>query len=100
MERGGSGNEDEVAGFTAQDIRFTTKGNALYATCLGWPGAQITIATLKDLYPAEIDSVTLLGSGQPLKWRLDEAGLPIETPAEQPCEHAYVFKIVRGRPYP
>jgi len=100
MTTGGSGNEGEVAGFTAQDVRFTTQDNVLYATCLGWPGVEITIATLKDLYPAEIEAVTMLGSGQPLKWRLDEAGLTIETPAERPCEHAYVFKIVRGRPYP
>jgi alpha-L-fucosidase len=100
MERGGSGNEREVAGFTAQDVRFTTKANALYATCLGWPGAQVRLAALKALYPAEIESVSLLGSGQPLSWRLDAAGLTIETPAARPCEHAYVFKIVRGRPYP
>jgi alpha-L-fucosidase len=100
MTTGGSGNEGEGAGFTAQDVRFTTQDNVLYATCLGWPGVEITIATLKDLYPAEIEAVTMLGSGQPLKWRLDEAGLTIETPAERPCEHAYVFKIVRGRPYP
>ena len=99
LESGGPGNEQDVAGFTAQDIRFTTRDNALYAICLGWPGAQITIATLRVLYPAEIETVSLLGSSQPLIWRLDEAGLTIETPAERPCEHAYVFKIVRGQPY-
>jgi len=97
---GAAFNEKKVGGFTAQDIRFTVKDDALYATCLGWPGAQVTIATLKSLYPAEIVSVKMLGSPQELKWSLGEAGLTIETPAEKPCEHAYVFKIVRGDPYP
>ena len=100
FERSGSFNEKDVAGFTAQDVRFTVKDNVLYATCLGWPGSEIIIATLKRLYAAEIQSVTMLGSGQELRWSLGEAGLTIETPAERPCDHAYVFKIVRGEPYP
>ncbi len=84
MDRGGSCNEKDVAGFTAADVRFTVKDNVLYATCLGWPGAEITIATLKRLYPAEIQSITMLGSDQPLRWSLGDAGLTIETPAERP----------------
>jgi alpha-L-fucosidase len=100
MAPGAAFNEKKFSPFTASDVRFTVKDNVLYATCLGWPGAQATISTLKTLYPAEIRSVSMLGSQQALKWRLDEAGLTIETPAEKPCEHAYVFKIVRGDPYP
>ena len=99
MEKGGSFNEKEIAGFTAKDVRFTVKDNILYATCLGWPGAEITVETLQLLYPAEIRSVTMLGSDQELKWSLNDAGMTIETPAQRPCEHAYVFKIVRGQPY-
>jgi alpha-L-fucosidase len=100
MEKGGSFNEKDVAGFTAQDVRFAVKDNVLYATVLGWPGAEITIETLKRLYAAEIEAVTMLGSDQPLKWKLHDKGLTIETPAERPGDHAYVFKIVRGEPYP
>ena len=92
--------QKDVAGFTPRDVRFAVKDNVLYATCLGWPGAEITIETLKRLYPAEIQSVTMLGSDQPLRWSLTDAGLTIETPAERPCEHAFVFRIVRGEPYP
>ena len=93
-------NEKKAGSFTAADVRFTVKDEALYATCLGWPGAQVTIAALKSLYPAEIRSVTMLGAEPELKWSLSDAGLTIETPAEKPCQHAYVFKIVRGDPYP
>jgi alpha-L-fucosidase len=100
IERAGSFNEKDIAGFTPRDVRFAVKDSVLYATCLGWPGAEITIETLKRLYQAEIQSVTMLGSSQPLRWSLNDAGLTIETPAERPCEHAYVFKIIRGQPYP
>lgn len=100
MQVGEAFNEKKTGSFTAADVRFTVKDDALYATCLGWPGAQVTIGALKSLYPAEIRSVTMLGAGRELKWSLSEAGLTIETPAEKPCEHAYVFKIVRGDPYP
>jgi alpha-L-fucosidase len=95
----GEFNEKKVAPFTPQDIRFTVKENNLYATCLGWPGGQVTIDTLKCLYPAEIRSVRMLGVERNLIWSLSEAGLSIELPAERPCEHAYVFKIERGWPY-
>jgi hypothetical protein len=55
---------------------------------------------VKSLYPAEIRSVRMLGSERELKWSLGEAGITMQTPAERPCEHAFVFKIVRGDPYP
>jgi len=100
MVPGAAFNEKKFGPFNASDVRFTTKDEVLYATCLGWPGAQVTIAALKSLYPGEIRSVSMLGSPQALRWSLGEAGLNIETPAERPCEHAYVFKIVRGDPYP
>jgi alpha-L-fucosidase len=96
---GGSGNEGEVAGFSAHDVRYAVKDNVLYATCLGWPGAEITLAALNHFYPSEIESITLLGDGQPLPWRLDRAGLTIATPTERSGEHAYVFKLVRRPPF-
>ena len=99
LETGGSFNEKEVGAFTAQDVRFTTKDDLLYATVLGWPGAEITIASLKDLYPTEIHSVSMLGVEGELSWSLNNAGLQIQTPRERPCDHAYVFKIRRRRPY-
>jgi len=100
MVPGAAFNEKKFGPFNASDVRFTVKDEVLYATCLGWPGAQVTIAALKSLYPGEIRSVSMLGSPHALHWSLGEAGLTIETPAERPCEHAFVFKIVRGDPYP
>ncbi len=116
--------EDEGADFGKDDIRFTTKGNVLYATILGWPGKSVTIKSLvrhsgategkkawgyvdldEDaqghisgyyLYPDEIDSITMLGDGNALDWELIPAvGLKVQMPMQRPCDHAYVLKIVR-----
>lgn len=98
--KAGEFNEKDVPAFNSKDVRFTVKGNALYATVLGWPGETATIETLKCLYPAEIQSVKMLGVDKELEWWLTPEGLTIQTPAHKPCDHAYVFKIVRGQPYP
>ena len=83
--------------FTAEDIRFTTKGDALYAICLGWPGEQATIKSLgsNSAVPADmISQINMLGSEGTLSWSQSEDGLTIKTPSEKPCQHAYAFKIV------
>jgi alpha-L-fucosidase len=89
--------EKKNKAFTAEDIRFTTKDDALYAIALGWPeDGKVTIRTLKagaDLYPGEISKVQLLGSEAKLKWNRTADGLTIAVPAEKPCDHAIVFKI-------
>lgn len=91
--------EDNAVQYTAQDIRFTAKDDVLYAICLGKPKGQLTIQSLKSLYPEEIRSVYLLGAEVPLEWSLGIEGLKIQTPDQVPCEHANVFKIVRGHPF-
>jgi alpha-L-fucosidase len=81
--------------YTAEDIRFTTKGDTLYAIVLVWPGEQVTIKTLnsKNALLKKIRSVDLLGNKDTLEWSQDENGLTIHLPAAKPCEHAFVFKI-------
>ncbi|MEN9938716.1 MAG: hypothetical protein RLZZ387_5295 [Chloroflexota bacterium] len=84
------------AAFTSQDFRFTTKGDALYAICLGWPEGPVTIASLGagSALPAErIAEVHMLGAEGALEWSQSEAGLTITPPAAAPCAHAYTFKI-------
>ena len=48
MPKTGSFSEDQEVEYGAQDIRFTAKGNVLYATCLGWPGQRVTIASSEN----------------------------------------------------
>jgi alpha-L-fucosidase len=99
MTKAGPFMEDQEVAYTAQDIRFTVKDDVLYAICLGWPQGQVTIESLAGLYEAEIESVRMLGVDQELEWSLSLAGLEIKTPAEKPCENAYVLKITRTRPF-
>jgi len=90
--------ERAQAAYTAGDIRFTAKGETLYAVAFGWPGEQLTIKSLgsgSSVKAGAITEITMLGSDEKLSWAQDEAGLTVEMPAEQPCEHAYTLKIVR-----
>jgi alpha-L-fucosidase len=83
--------------FTAQDVRFSTKGDVLYAILLGWPeNGEATIQSLSSnlaLYPAAIKTVSLLGTNEALQWARDRQGLRVKLPAHKPCDHAFVLKI-------
>ena len=89
--------ERQNAPLTAEDIRFTTKGNVLYAICPGWPGEQVTIRSLGTDSPIRADMISeirMLGSQETLSWSQDDHGLTVKTPGEKPCEHAYTLRIL------
>ena len=93
---GASFSEQKDKPYTAQDIRFTTKGKALYAILLGWPEKESVIASLPEGIPlwfGRIQQVRMLGVDQPLKWTQDRQGLRVELPQTRPGDHAYVLKI-------
>jgi alpha-L-fucosidase len=82
---------------TAEDIRFTTKGDVLYAIILNWPASGKS--TIKSLaadsphYPREIQSVSMLGSSDNIAFDRRDDGLVVTLPKAKPCEHAFVLKI-------
>jgi alpha-L-fucosidase len=81
---------------TAEDIRFTTRDNVLYAICPQWPGEEVAIRSVGPrslVKEGRILDVSMLGSQESLSWCQDESGLTVSTPSERPCEHAYTFKI-------
>ena len=92
MKGGAFGEREEVI-FTAKDIRFTVKGDTLYAICLDWPGEQVTIVSLNTIEESKIKSIKMLGVDKELEWSLTKEGFTIITPAKKPCENAYAFKI-------
>jgi alpha-L-fucosidase len=97
---GGAFTEATEIAYTGQDIRYTVKGDTLYAHCLGWPGPEVTLqAPAKFLYPGEIISVRMLGSDEPLAFRQTPEALSFATPKERVGDHAFVFKIQRRDPY-
>jgi len=94
---GGSLYQGRPRPYTPEDIRFTTKGDTLYAIALGWPdNGKLTIKSLASTspyYQGEVTSIELLGAGTKLKWTRDGSGLTVALPAQRPCDLAYVFKV-------
>ena len=91
--------KDVPSEFTSQDIRFTAKGDTLYAICLGLPTSEVKIESCYGLYPGEIKKVTMLGVEEPLQWTLGDGGLQVAPPAGLPGEHAVTLKIERRHPF-
>ncbi len=92
----GSFNDTKRAAFTGQDLRFTKKGEAIYAIALAWPQKTLTIKTLgaSSLHiQGKIKEITLLGHPGRLQWKQDKMGLTITMPDQPPCDFAYAFKI-------
>jgi len=84
--------------YTAQDFRFTVKGNTLYAFGFAWPeypgnAATIKSLALKDDGPGKVAAVTLLGSIQKTAFKQDAEGLHVTLPAWKTNEYAYTLKI-------
>jgi alpha-L-fucosidase len=80
------------APLTAQDVRFTRKGNTIYAFAMGWPNTEISFQSLNSR-AARVANVQLLGFGGQLKWTQEATGLRVQLPPEKPCDHAVAFKV-------
>jgi len=90
-------NESGRRDLTTEDLRFTTKGNTLYAFVMGWPEKLAFIkllATTSKLMPPKIQNVELLGYKDKVRSTQDEQGLMVEMPREKPCDYAITFKIL------
>ncbi len=90
-------NEKSRVDLAADDIRFTTKGDTIFAFSMGWNPRQTSIAAFapsRGLFTRKIQTVQLLGSDAPLRWKLADDGLRIEAPPARPSEHAVVFRIL------
>ena len=87
--RGGMFTERPTTPFTPADIRFTAKGNTLFAFPLARAtDTTVTIASLatgSPLAPGEVHRVELLGGGGSLEFRRDTSGLTISLPENRPA---------------
>jgi alpha-L-fucosidase len=80
-------------------IRFTVKGDVLYAIVLGAsPGDEITICSLAANRPdrpaGKISAIAVLGLAGKLAFTQDASGLTLKLPATVPCDYATTLKIV------
>jgi len=86
----------ESAAYTARDIRFTTKGETLYAITLGEPQGQVAITSLAKGNPSEhraVRKVRLLGHRGSIAFRQTGQALVIDLPSALPTRHASAFAI-------
>ena len=93
--KSGGFNENKLK-YSAKDIRFTTKGETLYAFCLGVPEEDVRIASLaKDSKLADrpVASVELLGSSAQPEWSQNADALVIKKPSSVPNSLALAYKI-------
>jgi alpha-L-fucosidase len=77
-------------------VRFTSKGDTLYAIVLGTPKQDIAIkalGTAAKLLDKPIGDLTLLGSTEKVQWSQTADALTINLPAKLPNDIAIVFKI-------
>jgi alpha-L-fucosidase len=77
------------------DIRFTAKGNSVYAICLAWPEKNVLVKALSKngISGKAIKGVRMLGSKDKIKWKQTDDGLTLSIPREKPCSYAFVYRI-------
>jgi alpha-L-fucosidase len=83
--------------YTIEDIRFTTKGDALYAYLLApQPATQVVIKSLATNSPhiggRKVKGVALVGGGK-LEWSQGEQGLSVKLPERLPNIEAVGLRI-------
>jgi alpha-L-fucosidase len=96
QEKGRFGGLKDVRSYESTDIRFTTKGNAVYAFCMGKPTDDIKITALgknSKLNEKVIASVTMLGSKENLVWKQEAEALVITKPSKMPEWQVLAFKV-------
>jgi alpha-L-fucosidase len=91
-------NEGTGKPFGPSDMRFTVKGDALYAVVFGWPDdGKVKIKSLSNgnaLRPGNINKVALLGGGE-LRFQRTGEALEITLPENRPAlDYAIVLKIM------
>lgn len=81
--------------YSAKEIRFTTKGDTLYAIVTDWPGEQAVITSLATgkVISGKIEKIELLGHVGALDFTQDAQGLKVRFSAGKPCEFAYSLRI-------
>jgi len=93
--KAGNFNEEKLK-YSASDIRFTVKGNNLYAFCLNVPEADIAIKSLGTslgLNSKKIRAIKLMGSNSKLNWKQQGDKLVIKKPADLPAWKVLGFCI-------
>jgi len=96
QEKGRFGGVKDVRPYEPTDIRFTTKGETIYAFCMGKPTDALKITSLgknSKLCEKTVTSVNMLGSKEKLVWKQEGDALIINKPSTLPEWQVVTFKM-------
>ena len=93
MPNGKLGPEQVKTPYSAEDIRFTLKDDALYAWLMGWPADGRVVIRSLAAAAGPVTGVQLLGSVEKLAWTQTAEGLAVQLPAQRPCDFAWGLRI-------
>ena len=96
QEKGRFGGLKDVRPYESTDIRFTTKGNTLFAFCMDKPKDDIKIVSLgknSKISAQKVTSVKMLGSNDKIVWKQEADALVITKPVNLPEWQVVTFKI-------
>jgi len=89
-------NEGKGKGFTAEDVRFTTKDGTLYVFVMGAPKSAVhikSLGTAAGLLEGRITRIAQLGGTGDVHWSQAAEALTIEPPAGPVSDIATVFVV-------
>ena len=79
---------------TANDFRFTTKGDTVFAFICGQPKGEVKIRQFNLLNYHTIQSINMLGVKDALKFSQEKDGTVVQMPESLPSKNAVCLKIV------
>ncbi len=95
--QGGKFKEDALE-WTAQDVRYTAKGDNVYAFVMAWPDNRKAVLTALASHKCPpVGAVQLLGCDQPLTFEQTEDGLTVHLPPEPAGEYAHGIRVMVGQ---
>ena len=88
---------DRSGDYTSENIRFTQKGDTVFAIQLGWPGSgkrlQIKSLGRLSLIDRMITHVSVVDSPESIQWELEDDALLITAPSVAPNKFAICYRI-------
>jgi len=96
QEKGTFGGVKDVRPYESTDIRFTAKGETIYAFCMGVPTEAVRITSFgknSKLSNKTVVSVKILGSNEKITWKQEADALAIDKPSKLPEWKVVTFKI-------
>jgi len=96
----GFGKDKDTNPYTAQDFRFTAKGDKIYTIQMAWPtDGRAAIQSLGSSHRPnlKVTNVELIGSNAKLQWRQTDNALEISLPSTVPGRYAHAFRITTAK---